>query len=50
LLKALAQLKALGVYHRDVKPSNFLYNPSQQYGVLTDFGLSEVDPEFLAQL
>lgn len=50
LLKSVARLKALGIYHRDIKPSNFLYNPSQKYGILTDFGLSEVDPDFVTEM
>jgi cell division control protein 7 len=50
LLKGLARLKALGIYHRDLKPSNFLYNPSHRHGIITDFGLSEVDPSYVAEL
>ena len=50
LLKGLSKLKGLGIYHRDIKPSNFLYNPSQQYGIITDFGLSEIDQDYLAEL
>ena len=27
LLIGLKNLKDLGIYHRDIKPGNFLYNP-----------------------
>jgi cell division control protein 7 len=42
LLKGLKELKNLGIYHRDVKPGNFLYNPKLRKGILIDFGLSEI--------
>jgi cell division control protein 7 len=29
------------ILHRDIKPTNFLYNPVQNRGVLVDFGLAE---------
>jgi cell division control protein 7 len=40
MLKALNNLKKLGIYHRDVKPGNFLYNPETHCGMLIDFGLA----------
>lgn len=46
MLKALNNLKKLGIYHRDVKPGNFLYNPETHVGILIDFGLAEIDLEY----
>ena len=37
-LKAVHEHKIL---HRDIKPTNFLYDPATQHGVLVDFGLAE---------
>ncbi len=50
LLIGLKNLKDLGIYHRDIKPGNFLYNPDTRKGMIIDFGLAEIDPKFQAQL
>lgn len=41
LLKALAFTARNRVIHRDVKPTNFLYDAQTHHGVLVDFGLAE---------
>lgn len=50
LLIGLKNLKDLGIYHRDIKPGNFLYNPETKKGMIIDFGLAELDPQFMATL
>eukprot|EP00919_Chromeraceae_sp_WS-2016_P027952 GHVR01066213.1.p1 GENE.GHVR01066213.1~~GHVR01066213.1.p1 ORF type:complete len:186 (+),score=1.19 GHVR01066213.1:49-606(+) len=46
LLIGLKNLKDIGIYHRDIKPGNFLYDTEMKKGMIIDFGLAEIDSKF----
>jgi serine/threonine protein kinase len=42
MFRALRDIHARGIIHRDVKPANFLFDPRRGTGTLCDFGLASV--------
>lgn len=50
LLKALKHIHQFGIIHRDIKPTNFLYNRQEKTFALVDFGLAQGTADTQIQL
>ncbi|XP_067309231.1 cell division cycle 7-related protein kinase isoform X3 [Pseudorasbora parva] len=50
LLKALRHIHKFGIIHRDIKPTNFLFNQQRREYSLVDFGLAQGTPDTQIEL
>jgi cell division control protein 7 len=50
MFRALRDIHARGIIHRDVKPANFLFDPRRGVGTLVDLGLACVSMIFSVKI